>query len=82
MENFIKFLRNEKKYNYQKIKEEIKKNPDCVPAGDIIDLDILRTCFEKDKDEISSPAHVVVAAGSNCCITGADQYRPSCKHRP
>ena len=47
----LNFSEMKKKYNYQKIKEEIKKNPDCVPAGDIIDLDILRTCFEKDKDE-------------------------------
>ena len=40
-----------KKYNYKKIKEDIKNNPHSVPSGDIIDLDILRTAFEKDKNE-------------------------------
>jgi hypothetical protein len=40
-----------KKYNYKNIKEDIKRNPNSVPLGEIIDLDILRTAFEKDKNE-------------------------------
>ena len=40
-----------KKYNYKKIKEDIKNNPNSIPSGEVIDLDILRTAFEKDKNE-------------------------------
>ena len=39
-----------KKYNYQKILEEVKKDPNSVKNLDIIKLDIIRTSFDKDEE--------------------------------
>ena len=39
-----------KKYDYQKILEEIKKDPNSVKNLDIIKLDIIRTSFDKDEE--------------------------------
>ena len=38
------------KYNYQKILEEVKKDPNSVKNLDIIKLDIIRTSFDKDEE--------------------------------
>ena len=40
-----------KKFNYKKIKEEMEKNPNCIPAKEIIILDVTRTSFLEDKDQ-------------------------------
>ncbi len=53
--NIWKILLNlpkiKKKFNYQKIKEEMEKNPNSIPAKDIILLDVQRTSFLEDKDQ-------------------------------
>ena len=52
--NIWKILLNYNKiknqYNYKKILEEIKNNPEIVPTRDVIKLDVARTSFIKDKD--------------------------------
>ena len=40
-----------KKYNYKKILEEVKKDPDSVKSLDIIKLDIIRTSFAEDEEK-------------------------------
>ena len=54
-----------KDYNYQKIKES-NKNPDKnIPYSDIIDLDIMRTFFSKNKEEkMEKIKHILKAIAS------------------
>ena len=47
----LKYGEVKKKYNYKKILEEVKKNPDSVKNIDIIKLDIIRTSFDKDEEK-------------------------------
>ena len=46
----LNFNKIKSQHNYKKILEEIKNNPDIVPARDVIKLDVARTSFIKDKD--------------------------------
>jgi hypothetical protein len=56
-----------KEYNYKNIVEEIKKNPDKVPACEIIRLDVNRTNFEKDKDINREKINNILNSLSKCC---------------
>jgi hypothetical protein len=56
-----------KEYNYKNIVEEIKKNPDNIPSGDIIRLDVNRTNFEKDKDINREKIINILNSLSKCC---------------
>ena len=44
----LKYNKIKGKYNYKKIIEEIKKNPDSIETKDVIKLDVMRTLFLKD----------------------------------
>jgi len=46
----LNYTEIKKKYNYQKILEEVKKDPNSVQNIDIIQLDIIRTSFDKDEE--------------------------------
>ena len=56
-----------KEYNYKNIVEETKTNPDKVPSGDIIRLDVNRTNFEKDKDINREKIINILNSLSICC---------------
>ena len=47
----LNFNKIKKKFNYQKIKEEMKNNPNDIPAKEIILLDVARTSFTENKEE-------------------------------
>ena len=44
----LKYNKIKGKYNYKKIIEEIKNNPDSIETKDVIKLDVMRTLFLKD----------------------------------
>ena len=46
----LNYTEIKKKYNYQKILEEVKKDPNSVQNIDIIQLDVIRTSFDKDEE--------------------------------
>ena len=48
---FLDFKSVKKKYDYQKIKEEITNNRKCVQLIDVIELDMVRTQFGKNQKE-------------------------------
>ena len=56
-----------KGYNYQNIIEEMVKNPDKIPASEIINLDVNRTNFEKDKDLNREKISRILKGLSYCC---------------
>jgi len=56
-----------KRYNYQNIIEEMAKNPDKIPAGEIIRLDVNRTNFEKDKELNREKISRILKGLSYCC---------------
>ena len=45
----LNYTEVKKKYNYNQILEEVKKDPDSVKSIDIIRLDVIRTSFDKDE---------------------------------
>ena len=45
----LNYTEVKKKYNYQKILEEVEKEPNLVKNLDIIGLDVIRTSFDKDE---------------------------------
>ena len=56
-----------KEYNYQKVLEEIKKNPNEIPSYEIIRLDVNRTNFEKDKEINREKITRILDCLSKCC---------------
>ena len=44
------YSKTKQTHNYQKILEKMKKDPDKIPSGEIIRLDVNRTNFETDKE--------------------------------
>ena len=46
----LNYTETTKKYNYNKIKEKVALNPKDVKCSEIIELDIIRTTFDKDND--------------------------------
>ena len=47
----LNFNKIKKKFNYQKIKEEMENKPNDIPAKEIILLDVARTSFTENKEE-------------------------------
>ena len=45
----LNYNKLKEKYDYKKIKEEIEKNPNLVESKEIINLDVIRTYFKKDR---------------------------------
>jgi hypothetical protein len=58
----LNFNKIKSQHNYKKILEEIKNNPDIVPARDVIKLDVVRTSFIKDKDINREKIHNILNA--------------------
>ena len=56
-----------KEHNYNEILEEMMKNPDIIPANDIIRLDVNRTNFEKDKELNREKISRILKGLSLCC---------------
>ena len=46
----LNYTETTKKYNYNEIKEKVSKNSKDVKCSEIIELDIIRTTFDKDND--------------------------------
>ena len=45
----LNYNKLKEKYDYKKIKEEIEENPNLVESKEIINLDVIRTYFKKDR---------------------------------
>ena len=46
----LNYSENKKKYNYQEIKDQIIAKPENKKGRDVIDLDVIRTSFENEKE--------------------------------
>ena len=61
------YTKAKEEHNYKNILEEIKKNPEKIPSGDIIRLDVNRTNFETDKEINREKISRILNGLSLCC---------------